>query len=434
MSTSKQTIITFLYCRLLETFIELGVPELLGGRKVPMKASEICKKLGMHPHRGWKFLHALYLAGLLDEMNGERGDDFAEYCLSTDTKAYFGDRGVVHDGYYFRDLVKFWRYLNDMPISLADVVRGAELPEMVQWPPKTSEAAEHLEYWMRVTATGAISTLLTSKAMDGAKSILDVGGGDGSIGIAVVEAAKSVPDGVVPSVTVFNLPASAELANTRIAEAGMVDHINVVTGDFFKDELPGGYDRVLFSRVLTDWTPKVCKMLLEKARRALAPGGRLVINEALAEGNQNYFIAWEFRYIYYDTFGLVLFKPVEIYESLLKETGFRILSVAPMLDNAFYSVIVAEAVEAGIDGLIVVDLPPEEDSELCLPAQACMAFEDSENGLRAAMAAGLPTVITPNDFTAEHDFKGALRIVPSLLGVGLAQLREWHHTAFKATA
>jgi tryptophan synthase alpha chain len=29
----------------------------------------------------------------------------------------------------------------------------------------------------------------------------------------------------------------------------------------------------------------------------------------------------------------------------------------------------AEAVEAGVDGLIVVDLPPEEDSELCLPAQ-----------------------------------------------------------------
>jgi tryptophan synthase alpha chain len=28
-----------------------------------------------------------------------------------------------------------------------------------------------------------------------------------------------------------------------------------------------------------------------------------------------------------------------------------------------------EAVEAGIDGLIIVDLPPEEDAELCLPAQ-----------------------------------------------------------------
>ncbi|UWQ19999.1 tryptophan synthase subunit alpha [Jannaschia sp. W003] len=30
----------------------------------------------------------------------------------------------------------------------------------------------------------------------------------------------------------------------------------------------------------------------------------------------------------------------------------------------------AEAVEAGVDGLIVVDLPPEEDEELCLPALA----------------------------------------------------------------
>ncbi len=28
-----------------------------------------------------------------------------------------------------------------------------------------------------------------------------------------------------------------------------------------------------------------------------------------------------------------------------------------------------DAVEAGIDGLIIVDLPPEEDSELCIPAQ-----------------------------------------------------------------
>lgn len=30
----------------------------------------------------------------------------------------------------------------------------------------------------------------------------------------------------------------------------------------------------------------------------------------------------------------------------------------------------AEAVAAGVDGLIVVDLPPEEDAELCLPARA----------------------------------------------------------------
>ena len=33
-------------------------------------------------------------------------------------------------------------------------------------------------------------------------------------------------------------------------------------------------------------------------------------------------------------------------------------------------VFLSQAVQAGIDGLIIVDLPPEEDSELCIPAQA----------------------------------------------------------------
>lgn len=41
--------------------------------------------------------------------------------------------------------------------------------------------------------------------------------------------------------------------------------------------------------------------------------------------------------------------------------------------NPIYScgvdVFLAKAKDAGIDGLIVVDLPPEEDSELCIPAQ-----------------------------------------------------------------
>jgi ubiquinone/menaquinone biosynthesis C-methylase UbiE len=335
------------FFRLLETFLELEIPELLGKHNgTPLSAGEICSRLGLHPHRGWKFLHCLALSGLLKEENGERGDDSAKFLLSDSTKEYFGANGDTNEGYYFRDLVKFWRYLNDLPVSLADVVRGADLPEMVQWPPKTFQAAAHLELWMRVTAEGAVNTLVASKAMDGATSILDVGGGDGSIGIALVSDALEQKVPVVPSVTVFNLPASAALAQQRILEEELSIHMNVVTGDFLKDELPGGFDRVLFSRVLTDWTPNVCKMLLEKARRALKPGGKLVINEAFAEGNGDYFVAWEYRYIFYDTFGRVLFKPVEIYKSLLEETGFRLLSISPMLDDAFYSVVVAEPVGA----------------------------------------------------------------------------------------
>ena len=52
-------------------------------------------------------------------------------------------------------------------------------------------------------------------------------------------------------------------------------------------------------------------------------------------------------------------------------------SVTPIVMMGYYNPIYSrgvelflrQAVEAGIDGLIVVDLPPEEDDELCIPAQ-----------------------------------------------------------------
>ena len=53
-------------------------------------------------------------------------------------------------------------------------------------------------------------------------------------------------------------------------------------------------------------------------------------------------------------------------------------SVTPIVLMGYYNPVyargvtafLADAAAAGIDGLIVVDLPPEEDAELCLPAQA----------------------------------------------------------------
>ena len=63
---------------------------------------------------------------------------------------------------------------------------------------------------------------------------------------------------------------------------------------------------------------------------------------------------------------------------------------------------------------------------LQLPAAQCLAFEDSANGLRAATGAGLATVITPTQFTAGHDFSAALKVLPNLQGVTVADLQAWH--------
>lgn len=52
--------------------------------------------------------------------------------------------------------------------------------------------------------------------------------------------------------------------------------------------------------------------------------------------------------------------------------------------------------------------------EMRLNPADCLAFEDSENGIRSSRGAGLKTVITVNDYTAEHDFSGAVAVLSDL--------------------
>jgi HAD superfamily hydrolase (TIGR01509 family) len=66
---------------------------------------------------------------------------------------------------------------------------------------------------------------------------------------------------------------------------------------------------------------------------------------------------------------------------------------------------------------------------LGLNASACLALEDSANGLLAATRASIPVVVTPNTFTAHQDFGAALRVLPGLEGVRVADLRAWHADA-----
>ena len=71
--------------------------------------------------------------------------------------------------------------------------------------------------------------------------------------------------------------------------------------------------------------------------------------------------------------GMTLAKTLDLVRSFRAED-----QETPVILMGYYNPIyhrgverfLAEAVAAGVDGLIVVDLPPEEDAELCLPARA----------------------------------------------------------------
>jgi HAD superfamily hydrolase (TIGR01509 family) len=65
-------------------------------------------------------------------------------------------------------------------------------------------------------------------------------------------------------------------------------------------------------------------------------------------------------------------------------------------------------------------------SLLRLPPEACIAFEDSANGLRAARAAGLATIVTPSRWTLGQDFTGADRVLRDLDELRLDDLQHLH--------
>lgn len=53
-------------------------------------------------------------------------------------------------------------------------------------------------------------------------------------------------------------------------------------------------------------------------------------------------------------------------------------------------------------------------NKLNLKADECISFEDSENGMLSATAAGLKSIITVNGYTKKQNFKNALIILDSL--------------------
>ncbi len=53
-------------------------------------------------------------------------------------------------------------------------------------------------------------------------------------------------------------------------------------------------------------------------------------------------------------------------------------------------------------------------NELKLAPQDCIALEDSNNGLRSSLAAGIRTYITTNPYTCKQDFSGAAAVLDDL--------------------
>jgi hypothetical protein len=167
----------------------------------------------------------------------------------------------------------------------------------------------------------------------GLKVIADIGGANGHMLTTILERLPGI-EGIL-----FDLPHAVPGAQANIGQKGMADRIKIETGSFF-ESVPAGADAYILSHVIHDWSEEQCLTILGNVRRAMKPGGRLLIVEMVLPGGDTPHFGKLL-----DIVMLVLpggrERTEEEYGALLDKAGFRLTRVVPTAS----AVSIVEAVE-----------------------------------------------------------------------------------------
>ena len=106
------------------------------------------------------------------------------------------------------------------------------------------------------------------------RRLVDLGGATGHLAIAACERYPELRGAV------FDLPQAAAMARELVARSSARERIEVVSGDFFEDDLPAA-DLYYLGRILHDWSEEKIDRLLAKIVQRLPSGGALLIGEKL---------------------------------------------------------------------------------------------------------------------------------------------------------
>jgi len=104
--------------------------------------------------------------------------------------------------------------------------------------------------------------------------VVDVGGGDGTLLTEILLANPGLHGHVV------DLPATADAATRRFAEAGLGDRATATAGSFF-DPLPAGADAYVLSDILHNWGDEGARAILAGCAEAAGPDGVVLVIEIM---------------------------------------------------------------------------------------------------------------------------------------------------------
>jgi len=307
--------------------IELGVFTELG--KGALDGEALRTRLQLHPRSARDFFDALVALGMLKRV-GARYANTSETALFLDRNkpSYVG--GILE--MCNARLYGFWGSLTDglrtgRPQN--EVKTGGDFFRTLYGDPQRLEGFLQAMTGLSIGSAQVIAQKFPWKKY---RTFVDVGCAQGGLAVEVALAHKHLNGGGM------DLPVVQPVFEAYAQARGVGKRLRFHPGDFFKDPLPT-CDVVIMGHILHDWNLEEKMLLLRKSYEALAPGGALIVHEALIddERRRNAFGLLMSLNMLIETHGGFDFTGADC-RKWMKEAGFKRTQVTPL---------------AGPDGMVV---------------------------------------------------------------------------------
>ncbi|MGZ4787886.1 MAG: methyltransferase [Terriglobales bacterium] len=253
----EQTIRDFMPSRCILTALELDVFTAVGEGAT---AEQVGDKVGASPRGVGMLLNALVSLGLLSK----GGNIFTN---TAESARYFmqGSKDNQRNGLLHTAAI--WHHWSTLTEA---VQRGTRVPiERAQDPQWTANFIAGMQRNAKDRAPLVVKALGTA----GVKRVLDLGGGSGAYSIAFAKASAEV------KCEILDLAEVVPLTSDYVVRAGVAAQVSVRPGNMLESDFGSGYDIIMLNAICHMFSPEQNRDIFRCARRALAPGGRLVMQD-----------------------------------------------------------------------------------------------------------------------------------------------------------
>lgn len=259
--------IGFTKSRVLLTAYELDIFSILGDTS--KTSDEVAQILNGNRQGVERLMNALVALNLLEKIGRAYKNTKAGYSL------------LVKGNPHYMANLKYMTYIwNNWENLTESVLKGTSLNPLL---PKDFEHEQLVDYlaaenWL---ANLHIPEILKICKFQNIERILDLGCGSGALGLEIVKQHPEV------NLTLFDYPNVIGNTEEYVNKKGLDTKVQLIGGDIFTDEYGKGYDLIILSHVLRNYSVLDNMNVLRKVFDALTRDGKVLIHEYLLDESRD---------------------------------------------------------------------------------------------------------------------------------------------------